>query len=113
MNSRMLAALLSACVALSSAPSGRAQEPAPTSSAASSRPPASNAPDAGEVAADALIVRPVSFAATAVGAAIFVVALPFAAIARDVKGTGRALVGAPAAFTFKRKLGDFSDSRQW
>ncbi len=59
------------------------------------------------VAADALIVRPVGIAATAVGAAIFVVALPFAAIAGDVKHTGRILVKGPADFTFKRKLGDF------
>lgn len=63
--------------------------------------------DPGEVAADALVVRPLGLAATAVGAAVFVVALPFAAIARDVKGTGDILVGTPARFTFVRKLGDF------
>lgn len=62
-----------------------------------------------EVAADALVVRPAGLAATAVGAAIFVVALPFAAIAGDVDRTARALVGAPARFTFKRKLGDFEN----
>lgn len=63
-----------------------------------------------EVAGDALVVRPVGFAATIVGAAVYVVALPFAAIAGDVPATGRALVGAPAHFTFKRKLGDFEHS---
>lgn len=60
-----------------------------------------------EVAADALVVRPVGLAATVVGAAIYVVALPFAAIAGDVHGPARSLVGAPARFTFKRRLGDF------
>lgn len=59
------------------------------------------------VAADALVVRPVGFAATVVGAAIYVVALPFAAISGDVKSPGKSLVGAPASFTFRRKLGDF------
>jgi hypothetical protein len=63
--------------------------------------------DPGVVAADALVVRPVGLAATAVGAAIFVVALPFAALAGDVNRTGRILVGAPAQFTFQRRLGDF------
>jgi len=59
-----------------------------------------------EMAADALVARPAGLAATAVGAAIFVVALPFAAIVGDVKETGRVLVGAPAHFTFQRKLGE-------
>ena len=63
--------------------------------------------DPGVVAADALVVRPVGLAATAVGAAVFVVALPFAALSGDVNRTGRILVGAPARFTFQRRLGDF------
>ena len=67
--------------------------------------------DPGEVAADVLVVRPLGLAATVVGAAIFVVALPFAAIAKDVKATGSTLVGAPARFTFQRKLGDFEVTR--
>lgn len=117
MKTRVITALVAAALSVAGVPSVWAQadpQAAPQVSTAST--PVrhgSETPDAGEVAADALLVRPVSFAATAVGAAIFVVALPFAALAKDVKGTGRALVGAPAAFTFKRKLGDFSDSRQW
>lgn len=66
--------------------------------------------DPAEMAADALVVRPVSLAATAVGAAIFVVALPFAAITGDVNRTAKTLIGGPANYTFKRKLGDFDDS---
>lgn len=72
-----------------------------------SRPASPRDVDPGVVAADALVVRPVGLAATAVGAAIFVVALPFAALAGDVNRTGRILVGAPARFTFQRRLGDF------
>jgi hypothetical protein len=63
--------------------------------------------DPAEVAADALVVRPLGLASTVVGAAIYVVALPFAAIGGDVRGPARSLVGAPARFTFKRRLGDF------
>ena len=64
-------------------------------------------PDPMEVSADALLVRPVGVAATVVGAAIYVVALPFAAIAGDIHTPAKSLVGAPAHFTFKRRLGDF------
>ena len=117
MKTQLITALVVAALTAVGVPSGWAQgdagTPAQVSTASSPVNHGSNTPDAGEVAADALLVRPVSFAATAVGAAIFVVALPFAALSKDVKGTGRALVGAPAAFTFKRKLGDFSGSRQW
>jgi hypothetical protein len=81
----------------------RAQEP-PAQSAGYS-----GTTDPVEVAADALVVRPLGAAATVVGAAIWVVALPFAAISGDVKSSGRTLVGVPARFTFKRKLGDFED----
>lgn len=63
--------------------------------------------DPAEVAVDGLLVRPLGLAATAVGGAIYLVVLPFAAISGDAKGPARSLVGAPARFTFKRKLGDF------
>ena len=68
-----------------------------------------NAPrDPVEVAADVLVARPAGLVATVVGSAIYVVALPFAAIAGDTKETGRALVGAPARWTFQRRLGELS-----
>jgi len=63
--------------------------------------------DPNVVAADALLMRPVLFAATVAGSAIFVVALPFAAISKSVKSTAHALVVAPAEATFTRPLGDF------
>jgi len=63
--------------------------------------------DPAEMAVDGLLVRPLGLAATAVGGAIYLVVLPFAAISGDTKGPARSLVGAPARFTFQRKLGDF------
>ncbi len=60
------------------------------------------------IAADVLIARPAGLAATAVGSAIFVLALPFAAISGSVKKVGKTLVGGPARATFTRDLGDFS-----
>jgi hypothetical protein len=57
---------------------------------------------------DTLVARPACFAATAVGAAVFVVALPFALMSNTTEQTARTLVGKPAWATFKRPLGDFS-----
>jgi len=59
------------------------------------------------VAADAVIMRPALFATTVAGSAIFLVALPFAAISKSIKPTAQALVVAPAKATFTRGLGDF------
>jgi hypothetical protein len=59
-----------------------------------------------EAAADALVVRPVCFAATVVGSAVFVVALPAALISKSVKKTANLLVAKPANATFTRPLGD-------
>jgi len=60
-----------------------------------------------EVAADALVARPVSFVATIIGSAIFVVSLPVAATSGSVDSTADALVKKPAWYTFRRPLGDF------
>jgi hypothetical protein len=59
-----------------------------------------------ETAADALVVRPACFVATAVGSVVFVVALPWAAISKSVKRTANTLVVKPANATFTRPLGD-------
>jgi hypothetical protein len=61
------------------------------------------------VAADVLVARPACLAATVVGSAVFVLALPFAAMSKSVKKTGRALVGVPARATFSRELGQFQE----
>jgi len=60
------------------------------------------------MAADVLIARPAGLVAIVLGTAVFIVALPFAAISRSVKPVGRTLVADPCKFTFTRPVGDFS-----
>ena len=59
-----------------------------------------------EVVADVLIVRPGCFVATVLGSALFVVALPAAAISRSIPKTADVLVVQPAKATFSRPVGD-------
>ncbi|HEY9035762.1 MAG TPA: hypothetical protein VIM96_03530 [Pseudomonadales bacterium] len=54
---------------------------------------------------DVLVVRPIMLAVTVVGAAAFVVALPFSAAGGNVKETGEVLVVGPAMTTFVRPVG--------
>ncbi len=61
------------------------------------------------IAADVLVVRPLCFATTVIGSALFIVALPVAAISRSTQSTGRALVVGPARATFTRPLGQLTD----
>jgi hypothetical protein len=63
--------------------------------------------DGGAIIADVVIARPLCLAATAVGSAFFVLALPFALVTRNVNQTAQALVVTPAKATFTRQLGDF------
>ncbi len=62
-----------------------------------------------EAVADVFIVRPGCFVATVVGSAVFVVALPFAAISRSIPHTAKVLVVQPAQATFSRPIGDMDD----
>jgi hypothetical protein len=63
--------------------------------------------DSGAMAADLIFVRPFSLVGTVVGAAIFVVALPFTLPSQSTGEAGRALVTKPLEYTFNRPLGDF------
>jgi hypothetical protein len=58
--------------------------------------------------ADVVAARPLCFAATLIGSAMFVVAWPFAATSGSVSKTAEVLVKAPARATFKRPIGEFS-----
>jgi uncharacterized protein (DUF2141 family) len=58
------------------------------------------------VTVDALVIRPGCLVATVLGSAVFVVALPVAAISKSVKKTADTLVVKPANATFTRPLGD-------
>jgi hypothetical protein len=49
--------------------------------------------------------------ATAVGSAVFVIALPWAAASKSIKQTAATLVAKPAAATFTRPLGDIDALR--
>ncbi len=66
---------------------------------------AGNAP---EIVVDVLIGRPLGLAAIVVGAALFVVSLPWAIPSGTVDPVARTLVTAPFNFTFTRPVGDFS-----
>jgi hypothetical protein len=61
-----------------------------------------------DVASDMFVIRPVYFVGTVLGSAVFVVALPWAAIGGSVKQNADALVVQPAKMTFIRPVGDFS-----
>lgn len=54
---------------------------------------------------DLLIARPILIVLTAVGAAAFVVSLPFTALGGNVKSAGQALVLDPGQAAFVRCLG--------
>ncbi len=58
--------------------------------------------------ADVFIARPAGIVATILGTAVFIVALPFAALSRSVEPVAETLVVAPFKFTFTRPVGDFS-----
>ncbi len=62
--------------------------------------------NATNVIADTLILRPLGFAATVFGAAIFVIGLPFAAITKSVDQTAQVLIMDPYNYTFVRPVGD-------
>jgi hypothetical protein len=64
-------------------------------------------PSGGEMVFDFILVRPVGLVATAVGAVFYVVSWPFAALGGNTDIAGEKLVKDPAAYTFKRPLGEF------
>ncbi|MGQ0658106.1 MAG: hypothetical protein ACT4NU_08445 [Chromatiales bacterium] len=55
---------------------------------------------------DLVVLRPLGVAGTAIGAAAFVVALPFTVPSGSVSESARELVGKPAEYTFNRPLGE-------
>ena len=63
-------------------------------------------PPSGNVLLDALLMRPAMLVATVVGAATFLVSLPFSALGGNVGDSAETLVLEPAEYTFLRPLGD-------
>ncbi|MCC4115485.1 hypothetical protein LLG90_09000 [Aromatoleum toluclasticum] len=62
---------------------------------------------AGDMTADLLLVRPLGLVGTVIGAAVFVVALPFTLPTGSAGDAAHELVGKPFEYTFNRPLGDF------
>ena len=56
---------------------------------------------------DILLLRPAGILATAGGALIFLISVPFSALGGNTKESYEELVKEPARYTFKRPLGDF------
>ncbi|EWC42115.1 multidrug transporter [Pseudomonas stutzeri] len=63
------------------------------------------APKAYSMVGDLIIARPLLIAATAIGAGVFVVSLPFTALGGNVGEAGEALVVEPGKAAFVRCLG--------
>ncbi len=63
--------------------------------------------DFGVAVFDLFVARPVGFATTVVGSAVFVTALPLAAATGSTGETARTLVVAPGKYTFVRPIGEF------
>jgi len=68
--------------------------------------PTSERPSPVVQVADAVIVRPIAFASTVVGTALFAVSLPVTAPLKKAKPVKEALVVKPLKATFQRPLGD-------
>lgn len=93
MKTRILTLLCVMAILLAHAPQARAME--------------DGSPEA--IAADVLVVRPACFVATIIGSAIFLVALPVAAISKSTGATADTLIVKPARATFTRPLGNMTD----
>ncbi|MDY0248555.1 MAG: multidrug transporter [Pseudomonas sp.] len=101
---RTTAALLALCMSLMSVPVSAA------SSNASGNPIYEvEAPHAYSIVGDVVIARPLLIAATVIGAALFVVTLPFSAMGGGIGRTGKALVVEPGKAAFVRCLGCTKD----
>ena len=72
--------------------------------------PAFGSGDGMSMTMDVLIARPAALAATVIGTAVFIVALPFAVTSGSVGATACELVATPFKYTFVRPVGDFSQS---
>lgn len=58
---------------------------------------------------DIVIMRPLGLAATVIGTALTIVALPFTIPTGSVGDSAREMIVKPAQYTFKRPLGQFDD----
>lgn len=61
----------------------------------------------GSMLADIFIVRPISLAGSILGAAVFVVSLPFTLVTQSTGEAAKELLAKPLEYTFNRPLGEF------
>jgi hypothetical protein len=61
----------------------------------------------GATALDVVILRPLGFAASAVGAAAFAVSLPLVLPSKNIRASWDVFVAAPGDYTFVRPIGEF------
>ena len=66
-------------------------------------------PSGGMMIFDFIIIRPIGIVATAVGSVFYVISLPFSLLGENSGEAQEALVRDPAAYTFKRPLGEFPE----
>jgi hypothetical protein len=64
-------------------------------------------PGGGAMIYDLVVIRPVGLVATALGSVFWLVSLPFSASGDNFDTATQKLVKEPAAYTFKRPLGEF------
>jgi len=67
-------------------------------------------PSGGAMIFDFCVVRPVGIVATAIGSVAFVLSWPFSALGDNSDVASQKLIKEPAAYTFKRPLGEFRRS---
>ncbi len=60
-----------------------------------------------DMVVDVLVIRPLGLATTAVGTVLTVIALPFTIPSGSVRESANMMIVKPAAYTFKRPLGEF------
>jgi hypothetical protein len=68
-------------------------------------------PSGSSMLVDIVIARPLGLVATVVGAVAWVVSLPFSLPSGSADEAAQALISDPAAYTFKRPLGEIPDCR--
>jgi hypothetical protein len=66
-------------------------------------------PTAGAMVADLLVARPLTLVATVVGAAGWVISLPFTLIGGNTGEAGERMVAEPFRYTFARPLGHMEE----
>ena len=69
-------------------------------------------PSAAAMVFDGLIVRPLTFVATVIGSALWIITLPFSALGGNAGEAAEVLVLEPAKATFMRCLGCTSSGRK-